>query len=113
MSAAKRGATAAAAPNPLRPETWPVVWRVVIPGAGSYDHDWVMVETEDEAEARGDYRARRSGGWPVRLEKVQCGPLPKDHKAAIAETRAASPQNPGSKARPILGAWTKPERRRS
>ncbi len=28
------------------------MWRVVMPGAGSYNRDWVFLESEDEAEAR-------------------------------------------------------------
>jgi hypothetical protein len=58
-----------ASAHPDRPETWPVIWRVVAPGAGSYDQDMVVCETADEAQARGVYRDRRSGGYTVRLER--------------------------------------------
>lgn len=112
MSAARK-VKALMAPDPRHPESWPVIWRVVVPTGGSYNHDLVMTETESEAEARDSYRSLRHAKWPVRLEKVLCGPLPKDGAKAIAEARKASPQNPGSAPRPVLGAWSKPARRRS
>jgi hypothetical protein len=67
---------APAAPKPDDPSTWPVFWRVVAPGAGSYNHDMVFLETEDEAKARKSFRTLRRGRWPVRLERISCGPLP-------------------------------------
>ena len=33
-------------------ERWPIIWRVVAPGCGSYDHDMVFLETSSEKEAR-------------------------------------------------------------
>jgi hypothetical protein len=93
------------APRPNSPDTWPVIWRVVAPGAGSYDHDWVMCETDDEAEARRIYIERRRGGFPVRLERVSCGPLPKGFTSKLAKLRASKPQNPGTRLRPVLAGW--------
>jgi hypothetical protein len=97
------------AAHPDRPDTWPVVWRVVAPAAASYNHDWVFLETEDEAEARQAYRNLRAGGeWTVRIERVSCGPLPKAAKVSLGELRAMNPQNPGAKMRPVLGYWERP-----
>lgn len=33
-------------------EQWPIIWRVVAPACGSYDHDMVFLETESEEAAR-------------------------------------------------------------
>jgi hypothetical protein len=95
--------------HPDRPDTWPIVWRVVAPAAGSYNHDMVFCESEDEAEARRTYRSLRAGGgWTVRLERVSCGPLPEGAKVSLADARASNPQNPGVKMRPVLGHWEQP-----
>ena len=45
-------------------ENWPVIWRVVAPGAGSYDHDMVYLETESEPDAVKQYTRLRRGGSP-------------------------------------------------
>jgi hypothetical protein len=37
--------------------TWPVIWRVVAPSAGSYDRDMVFIETPDEHKAEGARQA--------------------------------------------------------
>jgi hypothetical protein len=92
-------------PQPNSPETWPVVWRVVAPGAGSFDHDMTFLSTEDEAEARSMYRSIRAEQWCVRLERVQCGPLPKDAERELTELRATNPQNPDTSLRPVDGFW--------
>jgi hypothetical protein len=101
-SIAKSVRTAA---HPERPETWPVIWRVVAPSAGCYDRDMVFLETEDEGEARKGYKAQRSAGWPVRIERVSCGPLPQAAEGSLAKVRSANAQNPGANMRPVLGYW--------
>jgi hypothetical protein len=89
------------------PETWPVVWRVVAPNAGGYSHDMVFITTEDETEAHERFEALCSGGYPVRLERIQCGPLPADSQPKLAELRRANGQNPGQEELPtIQGYWT-------
>jgi hypothetical protein len=93
------------APNPRDPSTWPVIWRVLAPHAGSYDHDSVYIETAKESDARSCYAHLRRRGYPVRLERVSVGPLPKGAEATLAEHRAMNPQNPGTTMRPIPGAW--------
>lgn len=85
--------------------TWPTVWRVVAPRAGSYDHDMVFTETEKEGEARKSYGALRRAGYPVRLEYVCCGPLPKNAMRDIGSLRASNAQNPRATPRPVLGFW--------
>jgi hypothetical protein len=92
-------------PSSQDPSTWPVVWRVVAPAAGSYDHDMVYLATEDEGQARSFYRELRRGHHPVRLERVSCGPLPQDAKDVLDQMRSASPQNPGSSIGEIPGFW--------
>lgn len=92
-------------PKPNNPETWPVVWRVVAPGAGSFDHDMTFISTDDEAEARSVYRSLRASQHCVRLERVQCGPLPQDSERKLTELRASNPQNPGTRLRPVAGLW--------
>ncbi|HEV2268996.1 MAG TPA: hypothetical protein VGR92_06025 [Steroidobacteraceae bacterium] len=67
-------APAVAAPIPGDPSTWPIVWRVVSPAAGSYDRDMVYIETESETEARARYAVTREAKLPARLERVSCGP---------------------------------------
>ena len=64
-------------PRADSPETWPIVWRVAMPAAGSFNHDMTMLETTDEAEARRIFGNLRRVRYPVRLERVSCGPLPK------------------------------------
>ena len=83
-----------------------MIWRVVAPGAGSYDHDMVFLETENEANARK--RLAQLGGEsqiPVRLEHVSCGPLPKRSRSELAKLRATNAQNPGTTLREIPGQW--------
>ena len=91
--------------QPNEPSTWPVVWRVVAPAAGSYDHDMTFLETEDEAEAQRQLEALRCSGSPVRLERVQCGPMPRGSQAALSSLRAVNAQNPGAAMRDVLGSW--------
>ena len=91
-------------PKPDDPATWPVVWRVVSPCAGSFNHDMTFTETDDEAEARDTLRELRKVGWPVRLERVSCGPLPPQAASDIDLLRATNAQNPGD-GRPLLAAW--------
>jgi hypothetical protein len=88
-------------------ENWPVIWRVVSPAAGSYDHDMVFLETENEADASKEYRSLRCGGWPVRIEQVRCGPLPDGYSDSLNEIRSLNAQNAGTKMRAIPGAWSK------
>ncbi|HEY3786879.1 MAG TPA: hypothetical protein VGL55_16505 [Steroidobacteraceae bacterium] len=95
----------AAASSKDRPETWPVIWRVVAPGAGSYDHDMVFLETEIEVDARKCHDNCRREGYPVRLERIACGPLPQGSREQLASIRSGSVQNPGTKLRAIVGAW--------
>jgi hypothetical protein len=95
----------ATAPKPDDPSTWPIFWRVTAPAAGGYNHDFVFLETEQEAEARDRLQAVRESGFPARLERVSCGPLPDDARAALAALRAENPQNPGARMREVLGAW--------
>jgi hypothetical protein len=83
-----------------------VIWRVVAPCAGSYDHDTVYVETESEEDARHMHRNLLRTGYPVRLERVQCGPLPAGAKTSLAEQRSGNPQELGTQLRHIPGYWT-------
>lgn len=92
-------------PKPEDPSTWPVLWRVVAPTAGSFNHDMVFTETEDEQEAEKSLRALRRQGWPVRLERVACGSLPPKAVTSIVLLRSTNAQNPGGVPRPILGVW--------
>jgi hypothetical protein len=92
-------------PHPESPDTWPVIWRVVAPGAGSYDHDTVFTETHREEDARHTHRSLCRSGYPVRLERVQCGPLPAASETSLAEMRAHNPQNPGTQLRRVPGHW--------
>jgi hypothetical protein len=112
MSATKkRAAVKAAGRAPARPDdpsTWPIVWRVVAPTAGSFNHDMVFIETEDEEEARKSFRGLRRQSWPVRLERVSCGPLPPQATANIVLLRATNAQNPGGEPRNLLAAWEAP-----
>lgn len=90
-------------------ESWPVIWRVVAPGAGSYNHDMVFLETDREREARSFLTELRAGGYAVRLERVQCGPLPAGAAGALSDLRSLNPQNPGAE-RTVLGCWEKQPR---
>jgi len=89
------------------PQTWPVIWRVVAPRAGSYNHDMVFIETEDEREARQQFHALRRTGYPVRVERVECGPLPAGSKANLVALRAANQQNAGEGMPKVAGYWEK------
>jgi len=86
-------------------EKWPVIWRVVAPACGSYDHDMVFLQTEDEQEARSRWLGLRRRDWPVRLERVQCGPLPAKAKAKLKEVRETNAQNEGAQMREIPAYW--------
>jgi hypothetical protein len=86
-------------------EQWPAVWRVVAPACGSYDHDMMFLETESEAEARRRFHALRGAEWPVRLERVQCGPLPAKAKTSLDQMRSANAQNPGTSMRNVPAYW--------
>lgn len=90
------------------PEAWPTIWRVVAPRAGSYNHDMVFLETEDEREARRQLHALRRAGYPVRFERVECGPLPAGAKADLVALRAANPQNAGEGFPKVAGYWEHP-----
>ena len=87
-------------------QRWPVIWRVVAPGCGSFDTDMVFIRTKDETEARRRFNGLLRAKWPVRLERVACGPLPGDAKKAITKVRSANPQNPGTNLRADPGFWT-------
>jgi hypothetical protein len=101
--AQSRNRSPAAAPKPDDPSTWPILWRVVAPCAGSFNHDMVFIETRDEEEARNSLCALRRS-WPVRIERVSCGPLPAQAASNIVLLRATNAQNPGD-GRPLLAAW--------
>jgi hypothetical protein len=88
-------------------DQWPVIWRVVAPNCGSYGHDMLFIETADEGSAREKYRSLRCAQWPVRLERVQCGPLPANAKSDLAKLYGANAQNPGDVMRAIPGRWTR------
>jgi hypothetical protein len=108
---AKSNATASRKPTVAIPEisdpsTWPLIWRVVAPCCGSHDHDMVFIETKDEQNARAHLRSLRRTGYPVRLERTSCGPLPRGADERLLELRQASPQNPGTSMRQVLGAWS-------
>ena len=102
---AREGWRRPTAPHPDRPDTWPVIWRVVAPRAGSYNSDFVVWEDQDEGVARRIYGQRRREGWAVRLERVCCGPLPKEAEAFLKELRTQTPQNPGAEMPAVLGYW--------
>lgn len=85
---------------------WPVVWRVTAPSAGSYDQDMVFLTTTDRDAAVQQFESLREGNWPVRIEKMSCGPLPDDCLDTLRQIRAANAQNPGTEMRPIDGAWS-------
>jgi hypothetical protein len=51
-----------------------VLWRVTAPAAGNDEGDITLVETPSEAAARKSYERLRTSRWPVRLERVRCGP---------------------------------------
>jgi hypothetical protein len=96
----------AVTPKTANPDTWPVIWRVVAPSAGSYDHDMVFIETADEQVARTHFRSLRRTGYPVRLERISCGPLPRGADERLLELRKATPQNVGAGMRQVPGAWS-------
>jgi hypothetical protein len=87
------------------PDNWPVIWRVTAPACASYGRDWIFVETECEAEARRVFHASRCGGYPVRLERVQCGPLPEYAPQALKQLFDAHAQTAGAAMR-VSGHWT-------
>jgi len=91
--------------EPQHYDSWPVYFRVVAPACGSYDHDMVFIETEDEAEARSTLKGLLSGGHPVRLERVQAGPLPAAYRPTLQRQRELSPQNAGTTMRPVIAGW--------
>ena len=97
-------------PDPGHPETWPAFWRVVAPKAGSYDHDMVFIETPDEDKARKEHANLRRAEWPVRLERVSCGPLPPNAAPDLERVRSANTQNADTQMPPVLAAWSRPER---
>ncbi len=88
-----------------RLDQWPVIWRVVAPACGSYDHDMVFLQTDSEKEARRRFHGLRCRDWPVRLERVQCGPLPAHALVALAETREMNAQGPGTSMREVPAYW--------
>lgn len=93
-------------PDSDRPETWPVVWRVVAPRAGSYNYDGTFFETQVEAEARKWLKRCRADGYPVRLERIACGPLPVGSRASLQRMRNRGTQNPGATKLPAFaGFW--------
>jgi hypothetical protein len=91
-------------PDPRRPETWPVIWRVVAPGASTYGHDWVFLESEDERNARKEFGGLRRCGWPVRLERVSCGDLPAQPHMSLDRLHTSN-NTRGSRRPPTRGAW--------
>ena len=91
--------------RPDSPDTWPVIWRVVAPGAGGYNHDTVYLETPSERDAQHAHRQLLQSRYPVRLERVHCGPLPTGAERSLATMRKQNPQNSGDEPRPILGKW--------
>jgi hypothetical protein len=84
---------------------WPVIWRVVAPACGSYGHDMVFIETESETEARSHFHGLRCGQWPVRLERVQCGPMPAKSQEKLERMRESNAQNAGATMREIPAYW--------
>jgi len=86
-------------------DQWPVIWRVVAPACGSYDHDMVFLETESEKEARRRFHGLHCGEWPVRLERVQCGPLPRGAKESLESLRSANAQTAGTQIREVAAYW--------
>ena len=86
---------------------WPIIWRLVCPGAGSYDHDMVFLETTSKDEAIKEFRSLRCRGYPCRVERIHCGPLPQGFEDKLADLRSCNLQNPGTSLREIPGAWTK------
>ncbi|ANO50838.1 hypothetical protein BA177_06125 [Woeseia oceani] len=87
-------------------EKWPIIWRVTAPAAGSYDKDMVFCESDSREEALTEYRALRRAGWPVRVEQVRCGPLPKTYVNELKKIRERNAQNPGTTMREVPGGWT-------
>lgn len=102
----RRGTQCPLSPQPGDPHTWPAFWRVVAPACGSYDHDMIGCQTEDETEARRYFKSFRTTGLPVRLEFVRSGPLPKGYMETLRLLRASNAQNPGTEMQPVLRAWT-------
>ena len=97
-------------PNPRDPSTWPVVWRVVAPACSTDGDDWVFAEFDDEKEARKSYGQLRRTHYPVRLERVQCGPLPAGATDALARLLRSN-AGAGEALGEISGFWTRPEAR--
>lgn len=91
-------------PNARKPESWPVLWRVVMPCAGREDQDVVFFQSTEEREARARFHALRCAEYPVRLEKVRVGSLPKDFQKGIEDWRKACRQNPGEMP-PVPVVW--------
>jgi hypothetical protein len=91
--------------KPTDIKKWPVIWRVVAPACGIYDHDMVFLESESEREARARWLTLRRRDWPVRLERVQCGPLPAQAKEKLNEVRVTNGQNEGAPMREIPAYW--------
>jgi hypothetical protein len=96
--------TARRSPTPRDSTTWPVMWRVVAPRAGSYDQDMVFMETDDETAAREHHRALRRARYPVRLERVHLGPLPKNAVETLTKLRSSN-EGPSARLREIRGFW--------
>jgi hypothetical protein len=58
------------------PDTWPVLWRIVL--VESDGDTSVIDEIECEKFARERAQELREFGWPVRLERIAREPLPDD-----------------------------------
>jgi hypothetical protein len=86
-------------------EQWPVLWRVVAPRCGDHDSDITFIETEDEAAARRYFHASRCADYPVRLERVQCGPLPANARVMLKRWRDAAVQSAGTHLREVPAHW--------
>jgi hypothetical protein len=64
-----------------------------------------MFESENEREARTQLRGARRAHFPAPIERMSCGPLPRNSTERLEELRWYSPQNPGSEPPPVFGAW--------
>jgi hypothetical protein len=88
------------------PDTWPIFWRVVAPAAGADGRDVVFTEADDRAEAQRLYDRLHSSGYPVRLERVSCGPLPTNAALILGSERFAMQRHATTSLREVLGVWS-------
>lgn len=67
--------SAAMSKKPCNPDSWPVIWRMVlVPPDGS--ESFVIETCHTERDARRRAVEMRRLGWPVHLEKAAQQPLP-------------------------------------